>query len=150
MDPRRARAPLAKLVARAGRPESAGLRPRRPPIVFGLEKSGTFAEHGNAIARHIPEETLMKLDDDFVERYITFRDSPHGKDTYYGRQHAGIPNFSPHDLRHRRVTIWHHEGIPARVLAERAGHSKASMTLDTYSHVLDPGKVPDEELQALL
>jgi hypothetical protein len=24
------------------------------------------------------------------------------------------------------------------------------MTLDTYSHVLDPGKVPDERLQALL
>ena len=65
-------------------------------------------------------------------------------------KHAGIPHFSPHDLRHRRLTIWHHEGIPARVLAERAGHSKASVTLDTYSHVLDPGKVPDEELQALL
>ena len=36
------------------------------------------------------------------------------------------------------------------MLAERAGHSKASMTLDTYSHVLNPGKVPDERLQALL
>jgi integrase len=48
------------------------------------------------------------------------------------------------------VTIWHHEGIPARVLAERAGHSKASMTFDVYSHVLDPGEVPTERLRALL
>jgi hypothetical protein len=55
------------------------------PIVFGLEKSGTFAEHGAAISQHPQEGTLMKLDDDYVDRYITFRDSQHGKDTYYGR-----------------------------------------------------------------
>jgi hypothetical protein len=55
------------------------------PIVFGLEKSGFFAEHGQAIAEHIPDGMLMRLDDDYVERYITFRGSPHGKDTYYGR-----------------------------------------------------------------
>jgi hypothetical protein len=55
------------------------------PIVVGLEKSGTFAEHGNAIGKHIPLGSLMKLDDAYVQRYITFRGSPHGKDTYYGR-----------------------------------------------------------------
>lgn len=55
------------------------------PIVFGLEKSGTFAEHGRAISAHIPEGMLMSLDDDYIERYITFRGSPHGKDTYYSR-----------------------------------------------------------------
>jgi hypothetical protein len=55
------------------------------PIVLGLEKSGTFAEHGAAIAKHIPYGSLMKLDDAYVQRYITFRGSPHGKDTYYGR-----------------------------------------------------------------
>jgi hypothetical protein len=55
------------------------------PIVLGLEKSGFFAEHGMAIASQIPEGLLMTLDDEYVERYITFRGSPHGKDTYYGR-----------------------------------------------------------------
>jgi hypothetical protein len=55
------------------------------PIVFSLEKSGTFAEHGMAISALIPEGMLMRLDDDYIERYITFRGSPHGKDTYYGR-----------------------------------------------------------------
>jgi hypothetical protein len=55
------------------------------PVVFSLEKSGHFVDHGVQIARHIPEGTLMTLDDDYVERYITFRGSPHGKDTYYGR-----------------------------------------------------------------
>jgi hypothetical protein len=28
---------------------------------------------------------LIILNNEYVERYITFRDSPHGKDTYYGR-----------------------------------------------------------------
>jgi integrase len=52
---------------------------------------------------------------------------------------AGIPNFTPHDLRHRRLSLWHGQGIPAAELAAPAGHSKSSMTLDVYSHVLlDP------------
>ncbi|MEJ7568487.1 MAG: hypothetical protein WKF41_09510 [Gaiellaceae bacterium] len=38
-----------------------------------------------AITRRVPEGRLMTLDEDYVERYITFRGSPHGKDTYYGR-----------------------------------------------------------------
>jgi hypothetical protein len=29
------------------------------------------------------------------------------------------PHFHPHDLRHRRISLWHHQGIPARQLAER-------------------------------
>jgi integrase len=49
---------------------------------------------------------------------------------------AGIPHFHPHDLRHRRISLWHDQGIPARQLAERAGHSRPSMSLDVYSHVL--------------
>lgn len=49
---------------------------------------------------------------------------------------AGIARFSPHDLRHRRVSIWHREGVPFREIAARVGHSRTSMTADTYSHVL--------------
>jgi integrase len=63
---------------------------------------------------------------------------------------AGILHFHPHDLRHRRITIWHHEGIPARVLAERAGHARASMSLDVYSHVMPADEVPAERLRALI
>jgi integrase len=49
---------------------------------------------------------------------------------------AGIAHYHPHDLRHRRLSLWHHQGVPARELAARAGHSRASMTLDQYAHVL--------------
>jgi integrase len=63
---------------------------------------------------------------------------------------AEIPRFTPHQLRHRRATRWHHENVPAKALAERVGHSDATLTLNLYSHVLDPGELPQESLEALL
>jgi hypothetical protein len=47
----------------------------------------------------------------------------------------------------RSIAIWHHEGVPARVLAERAGHARASMSLDVYSRVHPPGEVASASLQ---
>jgi integrase len=49
---------------------------------------------------------------------------------------AGIPQFSPHDLRHRYASVKIAEGVPVTDLAAQLGHSRKSMTLDTYSHVL--------------
>jgi integrase len=49
---------------------------------------------------------------------------------------AGIPHFHPHDLRHRHASLKLREGVPVTDLAAQLGHSKKSMTLDTYSHVL--------------
>ena len=61
-----------------------------------------------------------------------------------------VPHYSPHDLRHRRITIWHQSGVPARELAERAGHARASMSLDVYSHVMPPDEAEAEKLLTLL
>lgn len=55
------------------------------PLVVGIEKGGMFAEHATAIRQHIPKQMLMAPGHDYIQRYITFRDSPHGADTYYGR-----------------------------------------------------------------
>jgi len=63
---------------------------------------------------------------------------------------AGIPSYSPHDLRHRRGSLWHASGMPARELAERMGHSKASMSLDVYTHVMPPDEIAADQLQPLL
>lgn len=54
------------------------------PVIVGLEKSGQFSEHAQAIREHIPEGRLMVLTDDYVTQYITFKGA-HGSDTYYGR-----------------------------------------------------------------
>jgi integrase len=63
---------------------------------------------------------------------------------------AGIPLYSPHDLRHRRGSLWHASGMPARELAERMGHSKASMSLDVYTHVMPPEEATIERVSALI
>lgn len=65
-------------------------------------------------------------------------------------RNARTPHFHPHDLRHRRITIWHQSGVPARELAERAGHARPSMSLDVYSHIMPPDEVPAERFSALI
>lgn len=49
---------------------------------------------------------------------------------------AGIAHFHPHDLRHRYASVKIAEGVPVTDLAAQLGHSKKSLTLDVYSHVL--------------
>jgi integrase len=63
---------------------------------------------------------------------------------------AKVPHYHPHDLRHRRITIWHQSGVPARELAERAGHARPSMSLDVYSHVMSSDEVASERFLSLL
>jgi integrase len=63
---------------------------------------------------------------------------------------AGIVVYSPHDLRHRRITLWHHAGMAARTIGDRVGHTKPSMTLDVYSHVMPLSEIPADDLLAAL
>jgi integrase len=53
---------------------------------------------------------------------------------------AGIAHYHPHDLRHRRVSLWTLHGIDAITVKTWAGHAKASMSLDVYGHVIVPGQ----------
>jgi integrase len=46
---------------------------------------------------------------------------------------AGVPLISPHDLRHRRATLWHLSGMPVAEAAGWLGHS-AQEHLRTYAH----------------
>jgi integrase len=63
---------------------------------------------------------------------------------------AKVPHYSPHDLRHRRLSIWHQQGIPAREVAHRAGHSRTSESLDTYSHVMPLDELSVADLAVLV
>src|SRR5439155_24295128 len=63
---------------------------------------------------------------------------------------AQIPHYHPHDLRHRRATIWHHAGMPARELAHRGGWSRATVPLEVYAHVMPLTEAPIESLEAAL
>jgi integrase len=49
---------------------------------------------------------------------------------------ADVPEIRLHDLRHSCATLLLAQGVNPRVVMETLGHSQASLTLNTYSHVL--------------
>jgi integrase len=56
---------------------------------------------------------------------------------------AGIAHYHPHDLRHRYASVQIARGVPVTSVAAQLGHSRNSLTLDTYSHVLlNEGQTP--------
>jgi integrase len=62
---------------------------------------------------------------------------------------AGVPEFSPHDLRHRRVSVLHLQGMPWARIGEHVGQRDLKTTADTYTHVLvDETEVDYAELLA--
>jgi integrase len=55
---------------------------------------------------------------------------------------AGVPSFSPHDLRHRRVSLLHLTGTPWARIGELVGHDDLMTTARTYTHVVaDEGEL---------
>jgi integrase len=50
---------------------------------------------------------------------------------------AGVRRIKFHGLRHTTATLALAHGEPVRDVADRLGHSKASMTLDIYSHATE-------------
>ncbi len=51
---------------------------------------------------------------------------------------AGLPDFRFHDLRHTAASIMLNRGIPVIVVSRRLGHSRPSITMDIYGHLM-PG-----------
>jgi len=49
---------------------------------------------------------------------------------------AGVPAFSPHDLRHRRVSLLHLAGVPWARIGELVGHDDITTTSRVYTHVV--------------
>ncbi|MBH0175938.1 site-specific integrase [Fictibacillus sp. 23RED33] len=47
----------------------------------------------------------------------------------------GLKQISFHALRHTHATLLLEQNVHPRIVSERLGHSRVSLTLDTYSHV---------------
>jgi integrase len=48
----------------------------------------------------------------------------------------GVPLFSPHDLRHRRISLLHARGVSWARIGEQVGQRNLRTTAETYTHVL--------------
>jgi integrase len=51
-------------------------------------------------------------------------------------ERAGLPHTRFHDLRHTCATLLLAQGVGMRVIMDVLGHSKISVTMDVYAHVL--------------
>ena len=49
---------------------------------------------------------------------------------------GGVPHFSPHALRHRRISLLHRQGVSWAEIGERVGQRSRVVTADRYSHAL--------------
>jgi integrase len=54
-----------------------------------------------------------------------------------------VPLFSPHDLRHRRISLLHRQGRSWAEVARFVGQRNLKVTADTYTHVLIDGREVD-------
>jgi integrase len=55
----------------------------------------------------------------------------------------GIPVFSPHDLRHRRISLLHKQGRSWAEIGAFVGQRSLKVTSDTYTHVIVDGREID-------
>lgn len=106
-------------------------------------KGGTAGQRWAQVPRPLMDELeqLLPLDDRTPDRLVFLGLTGAGVRASMSRacMLAGIPNYSPHDLRHRRASLWHFQGVPLREVQDRVGHADMSITGDTYTHVMiDP------------
>ena len=55
---------------------------------------------------------------------------------YTAAKRAKLENFHFHDLRHTAASLMLNNGIPPIIASRRLGHSRVSITLDTYGHLM--------------
>ena len=56
---------------------------------------------------------------------------------------GGVPLWSPHDLRHRRISLLHRQGRTWAEIGALVGQRSLKVTSDTYTHVLVDGRELD-------
>ena len=96
---------------------------------------------------YLPASTLEMLTERMKKRYSQWifpsldrPERPVSKSSAYHRhkrflRNAELPNIRFHDLRHTFATHAMRSGVDAKTLSGILGHTNASFTLDTYTHV---------------
>ncbi|OXM85815.1 tyrosine-type recombinase/integrase [Paenibacillus rigui] len=56
-------------------------------------------------------------------------------------RHPQLKYIRFHDLRHTSATLLINQGVHAKIISNRLGHSKISTTMDTYGHVIQSADV---------
>lgn len=123
VDEPRGRWRVSQAVAKTGRARWVPV----PPVLFEAV-TGLVAREDRTPERRVFEEVTADRLRTAITRACTT---------------AGVPAFSPHDLRHRRISLEHLRGEPWARIGERVGQRNLAVTANTYTHVLSDEKEID-------
>lgn len=112
----------------------------------GVKVGETKTEKGSRVIQLPPStaellrERKKKAYSDWIFHNPTVPEVPLSPSTAYDRlktllRYAGLPSIRFHDLRHTFATHALASGVDAKTLSGILGHTNASFTLDTYTHV---------------
>lgn len=112
----------------------------------GVKVGETKTEKGSRVIQLPPStaellrERKKKSYSDWIFHNPTVPEIPLSPSTAYDRlktllRYAGLPSIRFHDLRHTFATHALASGVDAKTLSGILGHTNASFTLDTYTHV---------------
>ena len=60
---------------------------------------------------------------------------------------AGLPDIRFHDLRHTTASLLLEKNVHPKIVSELLGHSTVTLTLNTYSHIINPiNKLASKEM----
>ncbi len=97
-----------------------------------MRNRGVYRDHGLVFAKEWPDLSngRTRLGDPLAVNNIGVRE--------FARllKAAKVRRIKFHGLRHTAATLALAAGVPVKTVAHRLGHSKTSITLDLYSHVL--------------
>lgn len=88
--------------------------------------------------KNIYDNTATCNDDSYIIRNIRnemYNPASFSRLYTFTRDTKGLAKVRFHDLRHIHATILYQNGVKAKVIQERLGHSNISTTLDIYTHL---------------
>jgi integrase len=127
---------LARRKAPDGTPATSALKTKRAKRVITLPPAAVAAlkkHRARLLMEGLSGKPWVFVDED--------GDAPYSRTNVskgFRRLVAKVPNVPSmrfHDLRHTAITLLLAAGEPVKAVSARAGHHKASMTLDVYGHV---------------
>ncbi len=128
------------------RPHGEGIQFSSPKTKFGKRSLKLGSKTIEVLRRHYERQQQDRIasGEDWQEYGLIFPNHDGGPILYRNLlrefrqllQDAGLPSIRFHDLRHTAASLMLNRNVPVIVVSRRLGHSKPSITLDIYGHLI--------------
>lgn len=145
-----------KVERQLARPNKTGVRFSSPKTRFG-KRTVALGEQTTLVMRNHYERQQAGRQvsgEKWVEHGLIFTNSIGGpiiarnllREFYKLLKVAGLPRIRFHDLRHTAASLMLNNGVAPIIVSRRLGHSRASITLDIYGHLIPSMQTEAAEL----